>query len=585
MVSGKRRTGIVVAASIAFVAKLLIALNTYGTNDVYTYERFGVWAGYFGAELYRISPDLNHPPSMLHGLRFLIWVSGVTGMPFEFWLRLAGILADVGTLWLICRILGPRLAERSVYIAVLLIAIAPTEIMISGFHGNTDPVMIFFVLAAVWLAGYRGQAAAGGMVWGIAICIKITPIVLAPLLFLSLSGIRKRIALFSAAAAVVLIAWAPYLYREPRAVLGQVFGYKSSYGLWGISWLCRELANAWPASGWINSGFNRYGSSLVLAAIVAISVKMNLMPKKPSLYAQAGLAFLLFFSATSGFAVQYLAWLTPWVAELGALPVAWYVLTGSVFLLVVYNYWNLGMPWYLAIAYPWSSHQYFQLLCWVSVLILTYRGWRGVFGARKPGVESLKIGALYRFSPAIRYSAAGAAIGAFVVYPAVVHMRRDTFPVTPTYAGDDVLYERADEFHNLAAELAGHGRKAESDAVQSQSAGMVAVGQRISAELARAQQARSNTRTPEEFVDASLEDYNRGDFGQCVYDASESLKLRPGMPAAWNNIALCNGELGNWDAAVAGAIKALRIEPESEVVKQNLNWALSQRARAASSGK
>ena len=121
--------------------------------------------------------------------------------------------------------MGPRLAERSVYFAVLLIAIAPTEIMISGFHGNTDPLMIFFVTAAVWLAGYRGKTAAGGAAWGLAICIKITPIVLAPVLFFSLSGLRKRMAFFAAAAVVVLVAWAPYLYQEPAAVIHQVFAW------------------------------------------------------------------------------------------------------------------------------------------------------------------------------------------------------------------------------------------------------------------------------------------------------------------------------------------------------------------------
>ena len=252
-----------------------------------------------------------------------------------------------------------------------------------------------------------------------------------------------------------------------------------------------------------------------MASILWISVKMNDMAKRPSLYAQAGVVFLTFFAGTSGFAVQYLAWLTPWVAELGVLPVAWYVFTGSVFLLVVYNYWNLGMPWYLAIAYPWGSHQYFQLLCWISVLILAYAAWR-----RMSGREPLRTAAFSRIS---------------------AHMRRDAFPVTPTYAGDDVLYEQADEYHNLATELADHGRRTEADAVQNQSIRMAASGQRMSAELARLQPARLNARTPEESVDASLEDYNRGDFGQCVYDATQSLKLRPGMPSAWNNIALCNG--------------------------------------------
>ncbi|HEU5021781.1 MAG TPA: hypothetical protein VFT60_07810, partial [Bryobacteraceae bacterium] len=57
---GERRTAVVAIAAIAFFAKLWLALSTYGTNDVYTYERFGLWSQYLGADLYRIAPDLNH---------------------------------------------------------------------------------------------------------------------------------------------------------------------------------------------------------------------------------------------------------------------------------------------------------------------------------------------------------------------------------------------------------------------------------------------------------------------------------------------------------------------------------------------
>ncbi len=220
-----RRALIILAAAIAFAVKILLAFKTYGTNDVYTYERFGLWSRYFGVDLYGIAPDLNHPPSMLHVLSFLLWVSERTHLPFHFVLRLPGILADVGSLWLVCRILGERIAEKSVFIAVLIIAIAPTHILISGFHGNTDPIMIFFVMAAVWLAGYRDNPAAGGAAYGMAFCIKIAPVILVPVLFLSLAGMRKRVEFFAAAAGVVVVAWSPYVFQQPSLVIHHVFGY------------------------------------------------------------------------------------------------------------------------------------------------------------------------------------------------------------------------------------------------------------------------------------------------------------------------------------------------------------------------
>jgi len=571
----KRRITIALVGAIAFAAKLLLALRTYGTNDVYTYERFALWSRYFGAELYKIAPDLNHPPSMLHILSGLLWMSDHTHLPFHFWIRFPGILADAGSLFLVCRILASRIQERSVFIAVLLIAIAPTHILISGFHGNTDPIMIFFVMAAVWLAGYRDKPAAGGVAYGAALCIKVAPIILVPVLFLSLDGIRKRVAFFLATASVVAFAWSPYIFQEPAAVIHQVFGYKSSYGLWGFSWLFRDLANAWPASQWINNGFSRFGSVVVVAAILVLSVWMNRLARKPSLYTQVGMVFLLFFTATSGFAVQYLAWLTPWVAELGALPVALFIVTGSVFLLVVYNYWNLGMPWYMAIAYPWSSHQYFQVLCWISVLLLTFAAWRRIQSGQAFVFPSLRIPLV------LRLSAATLAIASLLVYPAIVHMRRDWLGREPVYDVDEVLYTQADEYHNLASALLERGRVKEAYAVEDQARKMDAQAQRVADSLTRLQPARLVLRTPEDYVDASEHDYDNGDYAQCVSDARESLKLRPGMPAAWYNISLCSSQLGDWDAAVAAATAAMRIEPESDDVRENLEWTIAQRRLAS----
>jgi hypothetical protein len=581
-VSRSHRAALVIlVAAIAFVAKLLLALKTYGTNDVYTYERFGLWSRYFGADLYRIAPDLNHPPSMLHILSFILRITDFTHLPFHFWLRFPGILADAGSLWLVWRIVGARIAEKSVFIAVLIIAIAPTHILISGFHGNTDPVMIFFVMAAVWLAGYRDQSAAGGMAYGMALCIKIAPVIVAPVILLSLPFARKRIAFSAAAAAVVALAWSPYVFEQPSLVLHKVFGYKSSYGLWGLSWLFRELANAWPASAWINNGFSRVGSPLVVAAILVLSLAMHRVTPKPSLYTKVGMVFLLFFTLTSGFAVQYLAWLTPWVAELGTLPVALFVITGSVFLLVVYNYWTLGMPWYVAIAYPWSSHQYFQVLCWLSVVVLTVAAWRRIRHDRVfPPAIFLR---LQRIPPALRFSAFAAAIAVFLIAPAIIHMRRDKLAVTPAYAEDVVLYTQADEYHNLATELLRHGQTNEANDILHQADLLSARAASVSAELAREQPARLQIFAPEDYVEASLDDYNRGEFTQCIRDATESLKLRPGMPAAWNNIALCNEELGNWDASITAATEALRIEPESDVVRASLEYALAGKRRAVSS--
>jgi hypothetical protein len=555
----ERRTAVIAIAAIAFFAKLWLAFSTYGTNDVYTYERFGLWSRYLGADLYRIAPDLNHPPSMLHFLSALLGLSGFTHLPFPFWLRFFGIVADVGTLWLIWRIAGPRLA-------VLLLAISPINILISGFHGNTDPVMIFFVLLAVWLAGDRGRVALAGAAFGLAFCIKITPVIAAPAILFWLPDWRRRSKFLGVAAAVVIAGWSPFLFEAPGAVIHQVFGYRSSYGLWGLSWLLRRFAVVAPGAWRLNLLYSRFGAALLLVAIAWLAFRMSRMRQRPSLYAQTGMAFLFFFVFTGGFAVQYLVWLTPWIAELGAGPVALFVATGSVFLLVVYNYWTLGAPWYLAIAYPWNPHQYFQVLCWFSVLAMAVTAWRRICGLGE-----------FRLQVPPGLALAGAA--AFLIYPAYAHMKRDRLAVSPVYAQDDALYTEAEIYHNLAVELLQHGRRAESSQVEAQAEKKEAGALKVAQALRREQPARSRMVTPESLVDASLDDFNRDEFEKCVEDAAQSLKLRPGMPAAWNNIVLCNGYLGRWEDAVAAAKEGVRLEPEVVEARENLQWALSEGRR------
>jgi tetratricopeptide (TPR) repeat protein len=255
-----------------------------------------------------------------------------------------------------------------------------------------------------------------------------------------------------------------------------------------------------------------------------------------------------------------------------------------VFLLVVYNYWALGMPWYLAIAYPWSSHQYFQVLCWLSVLLLAFAAWRLIRHDEVSTPRAPRRFSLARISPAVRIGVASLAAAVFLVYPAIVHMRRDWLGRHPVYDLDEVLFTQANEYHNLASELLRRGRTREAYSVEDQASVIGKRAEGISESLSRLQPARLALRTPEDFVDMSQSDYDAGEYSQCLYDATESLKLRPGMPAAWYNISLCNGQLGDWDAAVAAATEAFRIEPESYDVRQNLDWTIAQR-RAARMGR
>src|SRR5581483_7561229 len=90
-----------------------------------------------GVGLYRSVEIFNHPPFMVHVLRLLGWIASATRLPFPLVLRLPGIAADAASVWMVARLLGPRPSP----VRLIALALSPVALMISGFHGNTDPVM------------------------------------------------------------------------------------------------------------------------------------------------------------------------------------------------------------------------------------------------------------------------------------------------------------------------------------------------------------------------------------------------------------------------------------------------------------
>ncbi len=83
--------------------------------------------------------------------------------------------------------------------------------------------------------------------------------------------------------------------------------------------------------------------------------------------------------------------------------------------------------------------------------------------------------------------------------------------------------------------------------------------------------------TPEAWLNASLNAYRAGLYGDCIAAARAALRLRPNYPEAYNNIASGYASLGEWDAAIAAAEQAIRLKPDYQLAKNNLAWAVSEK--------
>jgi len=87
--------------------------------------------------------------------------------------------------------------------------------------------------------------------------------------------------------------------------------------------------------------------------------------------------------------------------------------------------------------------------------------------------------------------------------------------------------------------------------------------------------------TAEEWLNASLLDYQAGQFQKSVQDANAALRLRPDYAEAYNNIAAASSSMGKWDEAISAAQTAIRLKPDFQLAKNNLAWALSQKSHGA----
>jgi 4-amino-4-deoxy-L-arabinose transferase-like glycosyltransferase len=340
-----------VALAAASLLKLYLALTTAGTIDAAGFadhlakiEQLG------GLGAYRVrgafDNPFNSPPFMIHALRAMGWLAQTTHLPFPFWLRLPSILADAGSFLITSRMLARLWPARDLTWPLLLVALSPVSIMLSGYHGNTDSLMIFFVLLAVYLCERGSSAWAVGLAFGAALNIKAVPLMFAPAVLLYFPHARRRLKFLSAAIGLWLTASLPYVLQDPLLVARTVFGYESIYGHWGWTYFLARLlpdtlAYAHPPHDVIgpHAVYATVGKCVLLALIVASSFWMNRRGRKVPLFIQCGLLIALFLTLTPGFGSQYLVWLMPWIAVLAVWTMLAYQLAAASYLFFGYTCW------------------------------------------------------------------------------------------------------------------------------------------------------------------------------------------------------------------------------------------------------
>jgi hypothetical protein len=378
---------LLIAAGVALAVKISLALNTYGSNDVITWEAHlakikadGVRTWYrdgvrvFDSAGHLVGTQLaNHPPFTVKVLLAWDYLAHYTGLPMRFWLRLTASVADTGSLLLLWKLRASSGVRLSPAILILL-ALSPISIMISGFHGNTDSIVAFLMLMAIWLVETRQSCWRAGGALGMAINIKVIPLILIPVFFFYLGTLRRRTELLLAVTAALFAGFMPYLVEDPTLILHSVFGYNPESAAWGVSQLAFVFM---PAR--IYSVYLLVGKALAFSLVLMACVRMNRESGRQVLFLQCGYILFLFLFFTPGFGVQYLAWVVPWSAGVTGRSIPLFYYSSTAFLFTVYTVWSGGVPWFYANGFSHSAPFWTGLLvflleitCWISVGSIAY---------------------------------------------------------------------------------------------------------------------------------------------------------------------------------------------------------------------
>ncbi len=381
------RTACIVAlALVALTLKLAIAYNTIGTNDAVFFYGFAKVLSQHDLEwTYQHSHYFNHPPLPAYYLRGIYalteqrWCQDI-GVHFPFLLRLPGIIAD----FLVVLVLL-RMTKTDLYIpiwALALFALSPVSLMVSGFHGNTDPVMVLLLVCAGWMC-LRSRPVLGGLFFALSCQIKIVPLLFFPAFIFFWQSQGKSRSFLIPAAMTTCLMWLEPLLNFPTLFAKNVLAYGSYWGIWGITY-CFRL-----------TGFRQFSrvsffdlepaQNLVVTVLKVVIVSAALWIAWRQRHAR-GRAFieslactwLTFFIFAPGVCPQYLIWFAPFILILSPPFYTGLLFASSIFLFAFYNITSGGLPWSVALALdetkqPWVA---WSLLPWLVLIAGAIALWR-----------------------------------------------------------------------------------------------------------------------------------------------------------------------------------------------------------------
>jgi hypothetical protein len=377
---------VLILLGVASLIKVVWALNSSGTCDPMLFYFFGKAMQHRSmASLYMGGPVYNHTPLTGWVMHLLCNATHDYYPTFGSIIRIACTLADAVVVLALLQL--SKATEKPPYWALAIFAVSPVSLMVSGFHGNIDPIMVMFLVLAS-IAAVKEKPMLCGLLFALACNVKVVPVLISPVFILYWMARGRTAAFrFMGVSGALMLAGASYgLIQCPAAFISNVFGYGSFWGGWGISyWLRATGIKAFGIMYFMNLTKEQNAVISILKLVMMGGVIVLAWRRRKlggtEFFVTMAAAFSWIFVFMPGAGAQYMVWFAPFILVMS--PRWWSVLTaGCTFFLWRYYYSTSGFefPFYIALPkipldwyWGWSSNC--AWLVFVAMLLGCWRNW------------------------------------------------------------------------------------------------------------------------------------------------------------------------------------------------------------------
>ncbi|HST65018.1 MAG TPA: glycosyltransferase 87 family protein [Mycobacteriales bacterium] len=345
---------VAVAVTLATRVVMVALANGHTPRDVTRYFQLAGMLVAQGQDPLTRQPEFQW--NFLPLMPYVFALEQQLGLSWEVAGKIAPVLADVAV-----TVLLGRLATGPDRLRVpLLYALCPVAVLVTGLHGQVEPVALALGLGGLLLARQH-RVAGSGVLLGLAVATKTWPVllVLGPL---RETPVRRwwRLALPLGAVLVALLLSIPaFLHDSLRAAVHVLVGYRSFTGVWGWTGLLNYFGVV--GGGYRGPGVDtvqHVGTVVTLVAVAAAVARFRRAGAVPLTAA----VLLTFLVVTAGFGPQYLLWPLPFVLLLRRR-------TGLVFAVAASLYAAYAY-WLVADGTPVRSDTLNHLLQWASLPVI-----------------------------------------------------------------------------------------------------------------------------------------------------------------------------------------------------------------------